>query len=469
MIAWLISLAFFLFAVPRPAFAHSFGQLYTLPIPFWMYLYGAAAALLVSFFVIGYFATGGTKKISYPTIKLSPSLTSLITSSLFLNLAKSASVFLFLLTILTGLFGTQVPTENFNMVFFWVIFVLGLFYLSAAVGNIFALINPWKVILEWQEKLFGEKLTGITNYPKNLGYYPALIFYFLFVWIELFGQAYPAKLSSIIVGYSALTFSGAFIFGKEAWFKYCEFFSVLFRLIGRMSPIEFKNRQLYLRPPVIGLVKYKAEHFSLLLFILFMLSSTAFDGFHTTIPYISFYWQHLNAPLRAIFANSSFMVFRTASLLLSPFIFLMVYLALLTFMKRITGTQKSLGELSLLFAFSLVPIAFVYNFAHYYTLIFTEGSNIASLISDPFGLGWNLLGTSNQVYSIILGANLTWHSQVAVILAGHITGVYLAHMIAVNIFSSREKAIISQFPMLLLMVIYTVTGLWILSQPITSG
>jgi len=75
-----------------------------------------------------------------------------------------------------------------------------------------------------------------------------------------------------------------------------------------------------------------------------------------------------------------------------------------------------------------------------------------------------------RLNSFILSANFVWHSQVAFILLGHIAGVYLSHMIALKNFSSSHKRIIlSQFPMLVLMVVYTVAGLWILSQPITGG
>ena len=37
--------------------AHIFGQTYVLPLPFWMYAFTASAALVLSFAVVGYFAT----------------------------------------------------------------------------------------------------------------------------------------------------------------------------------------------------------------------------------------------------------------------------------------------------------------------------------------------------------------------------------------------------------------------------
>lgn len=455
---------------PKPAFAHAFGKLYNLPVPFWMYLYGGAAAIIVSFLIIGFFLNKAKSNLSYPTKDLSKiSLFSFFAGKQFLNILKIISVFLFLLTIATGIIGEDSPYSNFNMTFFWIIFTLGLTYITAFIGNIFAFINPWKILTEWFEKISGEEVKGVMKYPSSFGYYPALLFYFLFIWIELMIQTFPRTLSMILVQYTFLNVLGVMLIGKNAWFTYCEFFSVFFRLIGKIAPIEYKNGKLYLRPPFVGLLKEKTEHFSLLLFILFMLSSTAFDGFRSTTPWVRFYFQNVDEVLRTIFGEAANAIFQTIGLALSPFVFLAIYVTLVAFAKLIAGSKTSLLELSLQFAFSLVPIAFVYNVAHYYTLILTEGQNVIRLVSDPFGWGWNIFNTAAyEVNLSIIDANFTWHFQVALILLGHIVGTYLAHLIAVRVFPSHRKALVSQFPMLVLMVVYTMIGLWILSQPITS-
>src|SRR5262245_15855319 len=41
--------------LPASASAHSFGALYNLPVPFWLYGFGAAAALVLSFLIVGVF------------------------------------------------------------------------------------------------------------------------------------------------------------------------------------------------------------------------------------------------------------------------------------------------------------------------------------------------------------------------------------------------------------------------------
>jgi hypothetical protein len=47
--------------------------------------------------------------------------------------------------------------------------------------------------------------------------------------------------------------------------------------------------------------------------------------------------------------------------------------------------------------------------------------------------------------------------------------VYLAHIEALKVFPSRGRAILSQVPLLALMVLLTTLGLWILSLPIDAG
>jgi hypothetical protein len=450
--------------LPEVASAHSFGTIYNLPVPFWMYLYGGAAAIALSFLIIGYFITTKPDNSAYPVRLLSGPVPSILTRSWCISTLKGASIFLFILSILTGLFGEDSSYANFNMNFFWIMCALGVTYLSALIGNIYSVINPWKILTEW----LGEK--EILRYPKWLGYYPALFFYFCYIWFELLGKVSPAKLSVVLILYTVVTYVGVILFGRKVWFRYCEFFSVFFRLIAKIAPIEYRAGKFYLRPPFIGLLRESAEHFSLVFFCLFMLSSTAFDGIKDTLPFVRLYWQTIDPFMRPFFGESAYIVFQTLCIAVFPLLFFAAYVSLIWLAKVIAQNKLPLREVLLQFAFSLIPIALVYNIAHYYTLIFSEGPNIIRLVSDPFGFGWNIFGTAGFNPSVILNAGFVWHSQVFFILAGHVAGVYLSHLVALKLFaSSPRRVLVSQLPMLVLMIAYTIAGLWILSQPITGG
>ncbi len=116
-----------------------------------------------------------------------------------------------------------------------------------------------------------------------------------------------------------------------------------------------------------------------------------------------------------------------------------------------------------------MSIAFVYQAAYYFTYLLTEGQLTFALVSDPFGWGWDLFGTAGYEPNIsVVDAAFVWYSQVALIVAGHVVAVYLAHLISLRFFGSVGEALRSQFPMLALMILYTVSSLWILSQPIVE-
>lgn len=468
-------------AMPGLVFAHSFGRLYNLPVPLWMYLYGAVAALVLSFLLSAYFVTAKTVTGSAWSYDLRnvAGITALRRLKL-LPMLKVISVLGLLLSVLTGFFGNTNPYLNFSMTFFWIVFVLGFAYLTAVVGDIYASINPWKVMADTFNGVWKNFSLGRITYPKALGHWPALLLYMAFIYIELFAHTKPFSLAVILLAYTALNLFFVWLIGAAAWFRYCEFFSVFFNLIARMAPLDYAPGRLRLRMPFMGVLESRAESYAVLLFVLFMLSSTAFDGLRETQVWVNIFWtdtfnvltpmlgkspMYFYVKLRPIYA-----LYETAWLVLSPFIYLAVYLLFIAIAKWITSSSLTVREIALRFAYTLLPIALVYNITHYYTLIFTQGVKIISLISDPFGMGWNLWGTADWFRGPLLpDMGWVWHTQVGLIVFGHIVSVYLAHVEALRTFETPRKAMLSQLPMLGLMMALTASGLWILAQPITSG
>lgn len=464
-------------AVPSTAAAHSFGRLYNLPVPFWMYAYGAAAALILSFLVVGWFGTA-------PAAGSAASARSHVLPAWLRRLApllRLLGLICLLLCLATGYFGTRDPYRNFNMTFFWIMFVLGFAYLSALIGDFYALINPWRTLASMIGRIWGGFARGRRAYPPRLAYWPALVLYMAFIWIELFAFTRPLSLAQWLSGYTALNLFGVWLFGAAAWFRYCEFFSVFLRLIAQMAPLDVApGRGLRLRAPFAGLLETRAEHGSLLVFVLFMLSSTAFDGLRATVPWFRLFWgdatglltQWLGQPPLYAFVQLRpyYLAYESIWLLASPFLYLGVYLLCIALAKGLGRGRHSIRELALAFAFSLLPIALVYNVTHYYTLILTQGVKIVSLLSDPFGRGWNLFGTAGLFRAPILpDLGTVWHTQVGLILFGHVVSVWIAHLEALRLFPERRRALLSQLPMLVLMVAFTTAGLWILAQPIQQG
>jgi uncharacterized membrane protein YdcZ (DUF606 family) len=153
-----------------------------------------------------------------------------------------------------------------------------------------------------------------------------------------------------------------------------------------------------------------------------------------------------------------------------PLMFLAAYLGFVKLSQLLSEGHISFGRLAAAYVYSLVPIAIAYLAAHYYTLFFIQGQAIIGLLSDPFGWGWELLGSADyKINAGLIGADTVWYSQVALIVAGHVVAVYLAHVATLRLVCSPRVQNRMQYPMLALMICYTVFSLWILSQPIVEN
>ena len=201
-----------------------------------------------------------------------------------------------------------------------------------------------------------------------------------------------------------------------------------------------------------------------------MLATVTFDGFSATSAWAEFQTSVVNlvGPGSSTLFNSLVLA-DTLGVLLVPVAFFLVYILFSKFMSSSVDGQVGSIEIARLFSYSLIPIALAYNIAHYITLLLIQGQLIIPLASDPFGSGWNLFGTANYSLNIsIINARILWFLSVALIVLGHVLAVYLAHRVAIRTFADRSIALKSQYPMLSLMVVYTVISLWIIAQPIVE-
>ncbi|MCI0438759.1 MAG: hypothetical protein L0177_06455, partial [Chloroflexi bacterium] len=138
----------------RPAYAHAFGERYDLPIPLNYFMIGGAAAVALSFVVIGLFVQrrpSESGEFGYPRYNLLNVswLRAVFTSRVFLGAVRLAAVLLFGLTVATALFGANRALDNFSPVFVWIIWWVGMGYVSSLLGNLWMLVNPWKISFEW--------------------------------------------------------------------------------------------------------------------------------------------------------------------------------------------------------------------------------------------------------------------------------------------------------------------------------
>jgi hypothetical protein len=167
-----------------------------------------------------------------------------------------------------------------------------------------------------------EGLDGGAPYPAFWGVWPALALFFVFVWVELVfpGSAEPRNVAFLMLLYSSVTWAGMSLFGKDIWLRNGEAFSVFFGILARFAPTEVRvtggkaregcpaggpeaggcvdcygcfaraapgERQLNLRPPVVGLLRPGTGSAGMLASVVFMLASVTFDGLLATPLWVS--------------------------------------------------------------------------------------------------------------------------------------------------------------------------------------
>jgi hypothetical protein len=298
-----------------------------------------------------------------------------------------------------------------------------------------------------------------------------------FAWFELVypAPADPAVLAGVVAGYVLVHFAGVLAFG-ETWLRQAEPFSVYFRMVSWLAPLGARGPdrlasgrtarlELELTLPALRLTRMEAPGMSLAPFVLLVLSSVSFDGLSRT-----FMWLGLLGENPLVHPGRTALMAPNSLGLLGLFLALMLaYVAAVRPVPALARIRLPRDRLVALFALPLVPIACGYHFAHYLPVFLVDVQYAIRAASDPFARGWDLLGTRDlavvtsflsdpsRVYAI-------WHTQVAIIVAAHVGGVLIAHALALRL-AGRGRAAVSQLPMLVLMIGYTLLGLWLLSTP----
>ena len=495
------------FGAAEPASAHAFGQRYDLPVPLGLYLFGAATAVALSFAVIGVFFRDIAWSRNYRRLNLLRySSGRLLAHPGLLFALKLAGVFLFAVVLAAGFLGNQHPMRNFAPVLVWIVWWVGMAYVSAFVGDLWALINPWRTLFAWAEVLYrrfsGGELSRRLPYPEALGAWPAVALLLVFAWVELVfpEPAIPLNVAWMAVGYSAVTWTGMFIYGGEKWLRHGEAFSLVFAILARFAPTEVRvsntgfcdscglgcrdldgqcvncatcfghageaEREWSLRLYAMGLLRNQPVSSSVMALVLLILSLVLYDGLLVTPAWARF--EDLVLASLAASGDVPRLAVRTFGLGGFWLVFLGAYVATCRVMAAVVG-GLSTAETARRFVFTLVPIAIAYHLAHYLSFLLIQGQYAFPLASDPLGLGWDIFGTAAYRIDIaIVGARFAWYLAVAAIVAGHIIAVYLAHVVAMTTFADRRSALHSQYPLTALMIVYTVTSLTILAEPIVQ-
>ena len=461
---------------PFEILGHALVSRRDLPIPEWLFAWGASLVLIVSFVALTLLwhqpRFEGDRWRPLPGW-LSRALVSRVTEVL----AGIAGVFLLGVVIYSGLQGTEAPDRNFSVTFVFYTVWIGVPILSVLLGDFFRAFNPWRAVARAIGGLFklvaGQSAPPPLRYPERLGRWPAVIGIIGFGWLEL---VYAASGFQVVPGltphtvgvaaliYSAYTFVAMTLFGSEKWLDRGEQFSVYFGMFASLGPLEVRDRVLGWRGWLSGTTRWVTVAGSVGL-ILAAIGITAFDGAAEGV---------LASPIQTVntWATDAGMG-PVGALRLSYTVFLGLSIAFVfgLFWAGVYGMHtvragertRRLGEL---FGHAFIPIALAYVIAHYVgALLDIEQAQFGYLLSDPLGDGSDLFGTAGSGINYApLGAEGIWYVQVAALVTGHVVALVLGHDRALKIYGDSRLAARSQYPMLALMVFFTGLGLYLLSQ-----
>jgi hypothetical protein len=433
--------------------AHGIGGAKDLPIPAEFAIAGAGAALAVSFIVLALAwrrprfdgRNGGRPAPRW--------LAAVADSPAFAWTLRLLGLAFFLYVGWAAVAGPDLlvnPTFGVFYVLLWV----GLVPASLAFGPFYRAVNPVRTIhLLFSKATGGDPEDGLVELPRWVGYWPAALGLFAFVWFELVypSSTYLGPVRLWVAIYVAVGVLGGAVFGSR-WIAQADPFEAYSTLVGRLS--FFGRREddgaLVLRSPLNNLDGVRPAP-GLVGVVAVLFGSTAFDSFKESSAWLQY---SQSSSVDSTLLN-------TAALL----VFCAIVAGSFALATMATGVGDGVERRALpdLFAHSVVPIIVGYIVAHYLSYFVEVGQQTLVLLSDPLARGDDYLGTGDWQTSYWLSSHPTFLSvsKVVAVMIGHVLGVIAAHDRAIKLLPPRHQ-LTGQLPLLFVMVFYTVSGLYLL-------
>lgn len=441
--------------------AHGLGGSGDLPVPYAYAMVGAAWALTFTFALVAFAWRRPRFDPLKPGRPLPTALTTLVDSRVTRWLVAAVALVFAAWAVAAGVWGPE-SESNALLGAFYVLLWVGLVALSLAIGPVWRVISPMRTLYVLLRRIASERLgRPRLYYPESWGYRPAAVGLFAFVWMEL-ASPNAASLPWVrtwIGCYAVLMLVGAWLCGQR-WLARADPFGVYSMAVSRLSPFRrnLETGKIVIGNPLDHLPSLPVRP-GVVLLLAVLLGSTAFDSFSSSPTWRGFSDQltrDFGAP--PTLASS---VLRTIGLI----VFICVVAVTFSLAARATGgvTAEQRRELPGEMAHSLIPIVVGYIFAHYLSYLVERGQQALFALADPFGHGWNLLGLAHLHVAYVLSMHPPVLAAVKVtcVVTGHIVAVIAAHDKALRLLPAGHQ-LTGQLTMMLVMVGYTFTGLYLL-------
>ncbi|MGC2652462.1 MAG: hypothetical protein WA317_02395, partial [Mycobacterium sp.] len=442
--------------------AHGLGGSGDLPVPYAYAMIGAAWALTFTFALVAFAWRWPRFDPLKPGRPLPAGLTRFVDAHTTRWTIAAVALVFALWVLIAGLWGPQTQ-KNALLGAFYVLLWVGLVALSLLFGPVWRVISPVRTVYLLLRRITPQRLHRTRlRYPEGWGYRPAAVGLFAFVWMELASpnSASLPWVKAWLLVYVVVLLGGAWLCGQR-WLARVDPFGVYSMAVSRLSPfrrnpdsgqIVFGNPfdhlpSLPVRPGVVAVLSV-------------LLGSTAFDSYSSSPTWRSFA-DGIGRTAHGVPAAVLSSALRTVGLL----VFISVVALTFSLAARATGgvDREQRSSLPGEMAHSLIPIVVGYIFAHYLSYLVERGQQAVIALGDPLGRGWNLLGLSHLHVAYVLSMHppILAGIKVACVVTGHIVAVIAAHDKALRLLPKGYQ-LTGQLTMMLVMVGYTFTGLYLL-------
>lgn len=441
--------------------AHGLGGSGDLPVPYAYAMVGAAWALTFTFALVAFAWRQPRFDPLKPGRPLPTALTTFVDSRVARWSVAAVALVFAAWVVAAGVWGLQ-SESNALLGAFYVLLWVGLMALSLVIGPVWRVISPMRTVYLLLRRVVPERLgRPRLSYPEGWGYRPAAFGLFAFVWMEL-ASPNSASLPWVrtwIAAYAVLMLVGAWLCGQR-WLARADPFGVYSMAVSRLSPFRRnpETGKIVVGNPLDHLPSLPVRP-GVVVLLAVLLGSTAFDSFSSSPTWRGFSDQltrEFGAP--PTLASS---ILRTVGLI----VFICVVAVTFSLAARATGgvTAERRRELPGEMAHSLIPIVVGYIFAHYLSYLVERGQQAVFALADPFGHGWNLLGLAHLHVAYVLSMHppVLAAIKVTCVVTGHIVAVIAAHDKALRLLPAGHQ-LTGQLTMMLVMVGYTFTGLYLL-------
>jgi len=371
------------------------------------------------------------------------------------------SFLLLMALILAGFAGPRDPLSNPLPLSVWTVFWIAIVTIQGVFGNLWAWINPWRGPA-W---LF-RKALGVVPAELPVGSWLGLACFMAFAGVLLADPAPsdPDRLAFVVLCYWAVHFAGTIWFGS-VWLAKCEGLTLALTALARCGLFGRSEKGTAFGMPGWQIARRRAP-VGLALISVLLLGVGSFDGVNET-----FWWLSRLGINPFEYPGRSALVLPVLLGLFFANIALVIIFALCLWVGlRLIRSDQSLRTVFLAFAPTLLPIALGYHVAHYLTAFMVEGQYALVALSDPLMTGADLLGlgtfyVSTGFFNTTYSVRVIFLTQAGAVVLGHVVAVLVAHAVALRVFDTHRKAILSQLPLALFMIAYTLFGLWLLSSP----